>query len=147
MPPACSNASCSVAIPTVSAPGVAVYVPDAPTKLWAQERTRTQGAARIEQEENYRSLASISICIYFIYIYIWGISLGELSGRDFWESSLGELSQRALWGALWESSLQSMNQINEPNQSLKSEHCPKEAFWTMVIFRINEPNESSISRP
>ena len=51
----------AAAIPTVSAPGVAVYVPDAPTKLWAQERTRTQGTARIEQEENYRSLASISI--------------------------------------------------------------------------------------
>ena len=57
----CSNAGCSAAIPTVSAPDVAVYVPDAPTKLWAQERTRTQGTARIEQEENYRSLASISI--------------------------------------------------------------------------------------
>ena len=145
---ACSNAACSAAIPTVSAPGVAVYVPDAPTKLWAQERTRTQGTARIEQEENYRSLASISILysisIYIFYLYLY---LGELSGGALWESSLGELSQRALWGALWESSLQSMNQINEPNQSLKSEHCPKEAFWTMVIFRINEPNESSISRP
>ena len=81
-----------------------------------------------------------SLSIYFIYIYIWGSSLGELSGRALWESSPGELSQRALWGALWESSLQSMNQINEPNQSLKSEHCPKEAFWTMVIFRINESN-------
>ena len=60
---ACSNAACNTAIPTVSAPGVAVYVPDAPTKLWAQERTRTQGTARIEQEENYRSFASISISI------------------------------------------------------------------------------------
>ena len=141
---ACSNAACSAAIPTVSAPGVAVYVPDAPTKLWAQERTRTQGTARIEQEENYRSLASISI-LYSISIYIFYLYL--YLGGALWGSSLGELSQRALWGALWESSLQSMNQINEPNQSLKSEHCPKETFWAKVIFRINEPHESSLSRP
>ena len=87
---ACSNDACSAAIPTVSAPGVAVYVPDAPTKLWAQERTRTQGTARIEQEENYRSLASISILysisIYIFYLYLY---LGELSSQ-------GELSGRAL---------------------------------------------------
>ena len=87
---ACSNVACSAAIPTVSAPVVAVYVPDAPTKLWVRDRTRTQGTARIEQEENYRSLASTSILdsisIYIFYVYLY---LGELSGGALWESSLG----------------------------------------------------------
>ena len=101
---ACSNAACSAAIPTVSAPGVAVYVPDALTKLWAQDRTRTQGTARIEQEENYRSLASISILysisIYIFYLYLY---LGELSGRALPKSSLG-------------SSLEKLYAIDESNQ-------------------------------
>ena len=78
---ACSNVACSAAIPTVSAPGVAVYVPDAPTKLWAQERTRTQGSARIEQEENYRSLASISI-LYSIYVFILFVSISTFLSRS-----------------------------------------------------------------
>ena len=98
---ACSNVACSAAIPIVPAPGAAVCVPDALTKLWAQDRTRTQGTARIEQEENYRSLASISILysisIYIFYLYLY---LGELFGRALWESSprefSGELSGKAL---------------------------------------------------